>query len=155
VQIEAVRSITPEIVETFARLLPQQTAGARHPTADQLTAVVEVPTNTVLIARDDGGTIVGTLTLMLMMTPGATFGFVEDVVVDVAARGRGIGEALVRECLRLGAEQGAERIELHSGNRRQAAIRLYQRVGFKKFETNVWRFVVAEAAGATHAEFNP
>jgi ribosomal protein S18 acetylase RimI-like enzyme len=78
---------------------------------------------------------------MILITPGATFGFVEDVVVDTAARGQGIGEALVRECLRLAAEQGARRIELHSGNHRQAAIRLYQRVGFKKFETNVWRFL--------------
>ena len=145
-RIEAVTSITPELVETFAHLLPQQTLGARHPTAEQLAAVVEVPTNTLLIARDDRGAIVGTLTLMLLLTPGATFGFVEDVVVDVAARGRGIGEALVRECLRLAAEQGAERIELHSGNHRQAAIRLYQRVGFKKFETNVWRFVTGEHA---------
>jgi ribosomal protein S18 acetylase RimI-like enzyme len=146
VRIEAVTSITPELVETFARLLPQQTLGARHPTAEQLAAVVEVPTNTLLIARDDEGAIVGTLTLMLLLTPGATFGFVEDVVVDVASRGRGIGEALVRECLRLGAEQGAERIELHSNSRRQAAIRLYQRVGFKQFETNVWRFVTGEDA---------
>ena len=94
-QIEAVRSITPELVESLARLLPQQSLGARHPTAQQLAAVVEVPTNTLLIARDDRGAIVGTLTLMLLLTPGATFGFVEDVVVDVAARGRGIGEALV------------------------------------------------------------
>jgi len=139
--IEIVTSVTPELVEAFATLLPQQSPGARHPTADQLTAVVERPGNTVLVARDEHGVIVGTLTLMILLTPGATFGFVEDVVVDAAARGRGIGEALVRECLRLAGEQGARRIELHSGNHRQAAIRLYQRVGFKKFETNVWRFV--------------
>jgi len=147
-RIETVRSITPELVESFARLLPQQSRGARHPTAQQLAAVVEVPTNTLLIARDDAGAIVGTLTLMLLVTPGATFGFVEDVVVDVESRGHGIGEALVRECLRLGAEQGAERIELHSANFRQAAIRLYQRVGFKKFETNVWRFVMGQNAAS-------
>jgi hypothetical protein len=47
----------------------------------------------------------------------------------------------VKECLRLAAERGASRVELHSGNHRPDAIRLYQRVGFKKFETNVWRFV--------------
>jgi ribosomal protein S18 acetylase RimI-like enzyme len=103
--------------------------------------VLEAPANTLLVARDEQGAIVGTLTLIILLTPGATSGFVEDVVVDEAARGRGIGAALVRECLRLAAERGARRIELHSGNHRQAAIRLYQRVGFKKFETNVWRFV--------------
>jgi ribosomal protein S18 acetylase RimI-like enzyme len=140
-RIEVVTSVTPEHVGAFARLLPQQSPGARYPTAEQLTAVVESPTNTLLVARDDQGSIVGTLTLMVLLTPGATFGFVEDVVVDEASRGQGIGEALVRECLRLAAEQGAERVELHSGNHRQPAIRLYQRVGFKKFETNVWRYV--------------
>lgn len=140
-QIELIRSITPEHVEAFARLLPQQSQGARHPTAEQLTAVANQQGNSLLIARDDQGKIVGTLTLMILVTPGATFGFVEDVVVDRDARRQGIGEGLVRECLRLAAEQGARRIELHSGNHRPDAIRLYQRVGFKKFETNVWRFL--------------
>ncbi|MCC7370355.1 MAG: GNAT family N-acetyltransferase [Chloroflexi bacterium] len=95
-----------------------------------------------LAARGGDGRIVGTLTLLLLATPGATFGFVEDVVVDEPVRGKGIGEALVRECQRLAAEQRACRIELHSGNHRQPAIRLHQRVGFTKFETNVWRYVV-------------
>lgn len=143
-QIETVTAVTPELVEAFARLLPQQSVGARHPTAEQLTAVIDSPTNTVLVARDEHGAIVGTLTLTILLTPGATFGFVEDVVVDHPARGKGIGEALVRECQRLALAQGARRIELHSGNHRQAAIRLYQRVGFNRFETNVWRFVHPE-----------
>jgi ribosomal protein S18 acetylase RimI-like enzyme len=68
------------------------------------------------------------------------------VVVDEAARGQGIGEALVTEGVRLAAEQGAQQIDLHSGNHRQAAIRLYQRVGFEKFETNVWRFLHEQPA---------
>jgi ribosomal protein S18 acetylase RimI-like enzyme len=144
-RIEVVTSIGEEHVEAFARLLPQQSPGARHPTAEQLTAVVQAPVNTLLVARDEQGVIVGTLTLMILLTPGETFGFVEDVVVDEDARGQGIGEALVRACLRLAAEQGARRVELHSGNHRQAAIRLYQRVGFKKFETNVWRYVPEQA----------
>ena len=140
-RIEHVTHVTPELVEAFARLLPQQSPDARHPTTEQLAAVIAVPINTLLIARDESGTIVGTLTLMLLVTPGATFGFVEDVVVDAAARKQGIGEALVRACQRIAREQGASRIELHSGNHRPDAIRLYQRVGFTKFETNVWRYV--------------
>lgn len=140
-QIEVIRTVTAELVDAFARLLPQQSANARHPTAEQLAAVIAPATNTLLVARDAQGVIVGTLTLMMLITPGATFGFVEDVVVDAAARGQGIGEALVRECQRLAYARGASRIELHSGNHRQPAIRLYQRVGFTKFETNVWRHV--------------
>jgi ribosomal protein S18 acetylase RimI-like enzyme len=144
-QIESVKTVTPELVEAFARLLPQHNPRARHPTAEQVAAVITPATNTLLIARDEQGKIVGTLTLILILAPGATFGFVEDVVVDEAARGQGIGEALVRECQRLALEQGASRVELHSGNHRQPAIRLYQRVGFKKIETNVLRFVPEQA----------
>ena len=142
-QLETVTSITPEHVQAFARMLPQQSPGARHPTAEQLTAVAQQPGNALLIARDDQGAIVGTLTMILMLTPGATFSFVEDVVVDQSARRQGIGEALMLECLRIAAERGATRVELHSGNHRPDAIRLYQRLGFKKFETNVFRYIAA------------
>jgi ribosomal protein S18 acetylase RimI-like enzyme len=101
---------------------------------------VAAPGNTLLIARDEQGAIVGTLTLVVYPTPGATLGYIEDVVVDEPARGRGIGEALVDEGLRIAAERGAVQTDLLSGNHRQAAIRLYRRVGFEHFETNVWRF---------------
>ena len=95
----------------------------------------------MLLARDDQGAIAGTLTLTIFLTPGSVLGWIEDVVVDSEARGQGIGEALVKEGVRLARKQGAYQIDLHSGNHRQAAIRLYQRVGFKKFETNVWRYL--------------
>lgn len=140
-QIETVTRVTTELVEAFGRLLPQLGPGARRPTAEQLTAIVEAQGHTLLVARADDGTIVGTLMLVILLTPGATFALVEDVVVDTAARRQGIGEALTRECLRLAAEQGASRVELHSGNHRPHAIRLYQRIGFKQFETNVFRYV--------------
>jgi ribosomal protein S18 acetylase RimI-like enzyme len=140
-RLELVAEVTAELVDAMARLLPQQSVGARHPTAAELAAVVGSSSNSLLIARDDNGDIVGTLTLTILYTPGSTFGFVEDVVVDESARGRGIGETMVKECLRIATTRGAHRVELHSSDRRQAAIRLYQRVGFKKFDTNVWRFV--------------
>jgi ribosomal protein S18 acetylase RimI-like enzyme len=143
-QIEPVTSVTPELVEAFARLLPQQGPGARHPTHEPLAAIVSAQGHTLLIARNAEGAIVGTLTLVILLTPGATFGFVEDVVVDASARRQGIGEALTRECLRLAAERGAPRVELHSGNHRPDAIRQYQRIGFKKVETNLFRYVPVE-----------
>lgn len=73
--VEAITGVTPELVDAFARLLPQQSPGARHPTAEQLRAIAEQPGTTLLIARDEHGVVVGTLTLIIMLTPGATFGF--------------------------------------------------------------------------------
>jgi ribosomal protein S18 acetylase RimI-like enzyme len=143
-RIEVVDIITAEHVEAFARLMPQHSRGALPPTPEHLRLVVESPANTVFVARDDLGVLVGSLTLTIFMTPGGTIGWIEDVVVDEAARGQGIGEALVTEGVRRARERGARQIDLHSGSHRQAAIRLYQRVGFKKFETNVWRFLHEE-----------
>src|SRR5438046_1086163 len=103
-KIEALTEITPAVVEAFARLMPQHSASSRLPTAEHLRGVVESPANTLLVAYDEQGAIVGTLTLIIFLTPGGTAGFVEDVVVDREARGQGIGEALVNEGLRLAAE---------------------------------------------------
>jgi ribosomal protein S18 acetylase RimI-like enzyme len=140
-QIERVTEITSEHVEVFGRLMPQHSKGALPPTQEHLQRVAESSANTLLVARDGQGAIVGTLTLTIFLTPGGTIGWIEDVVVDQAARGQGVGEALVKEGVRIARERGALQIDLHSGNHRQAAIRLYQRVGFKKFETNVWRYL--------------
>lgn len=138
--VEAVTSVTPELVAAFARLLPQQSPDARHPGHAELVAVVQAESNTLLIARDGAENIVGTLTLVVYPTPGKTLGYIEDVVVDAPSRGQGIGALLVTEALRLAAERGAVQIDLLSGDHRQAAVRLYQRLGFRRFETNVFRY---------------
>jgi ribosomal protein S18 acetylase RimI-like enzyme len=149
--IETVATVTPELVAALARLLPQLSPGVREPTHDDLTRVVGEPGSVLLVARDEGGAIVGTLTLLVYATPSKVFGFVEDVVVDAAARGRGIGEALVTEALRLAAERGAVRTELHSSSRREAAIRLYERLGFKRVDTNTLRYSHESRPGARAA----
>ncbi len=85
-RIEIVSEVTPdsapELVEAFARLMPQHAHGARLPSAQELYRVAAAPGTTLLIARDEQGGIVGTLTLIVFLTPGATLGYIEDVVVD-------------------------------------------------------------------------
>jgi len=60
--------------------------------------------------------------------------------VDAAARGKGAGEALSREALLVAALRGARTVELTSKPSREAANRLYRRLGFELRETNVYRF---------------
>jgi ribosomal protein S18 acetylase RimI-like enzyme len=95
----------------------------------------------LLLARDDEGTIVGTLTLVLYRIPTGLRARIEDVVVDEAGRGQGVGEALTREAMRLAAEAGVRSVELTSHPTREAANRLYRRLGFEQRDTNVyvWR----------------
>ena len=65
---------------------------------------------------------------------------IEDVVVDAAQRGKGVGEALTREALRVAQEAGVTTVDLTSRPSREAANRLYQRIGFEKRETKVYRY---------------
>ena len=132
---------TQELIEAFARLLPQLSASAAPLNLQSLGAIIEASTNTVLIARDlsAGGRIVGTLTLVMFRIPTAVRAWIEDVVVDGEARGLGVGEALVSAAVNLGKQYGAKTIDLTSRQSRQAAHRLYEKVGFHVRDTSVYR----------------
>ena len=142
IRVEVADKATPELVEAFARLVPQLSRSAPPLDAEALGAVISHPANQVLVARDDSGKVLGTLTLVVFPIPTAMRAWIEDVVVDDAARGQGVGEALNREALRLAAEAGAKTVDLTSRPSREAANRLYQRIGFQARETNVYRYTL-------------
>ena len=132
--------VEDELVAAFQRLIPQLSRSNPPPTEDHLRAMVESPGTHVLVARDDDGSIVGSLTLVVFRIPTAVRAWIEDVVVDAAARGKGVGEALNRQALDLAREHGAKTVDLTSRPSREAANRLYKRIGFEPRETNVYRF---------------
>ena len=142
IEIRAATEATAELAAAFGRLIPQLST-ATPPDLAALREIVASPSNTVLLAYDlASGKIVGTLTLVVCRIPTAIRAWIEDVVVDAAARGRGVGEALTREGLRRAAERGAASVELTSRPAREAANRLYERLGFVRRETNVYRYVL-------------
>jgi ribosomal protein S18 acetylase RimI-like enzyme len=136
--IEAVTDVTDEILAAFARLLPQLSSTAQPIDRATLARTVSCETNTVLIARD-GSDILGSLTLVMFPLPTGLRAWVEDVVVDHAARGRGIGAALTAEAVRLARLAGARTLDLTTRPSREAANRLYQRQGFQLRESQVYR----------------
>lgn len=141
-QIEETTQITDEIVAAFARLIPQLAPGTPPLSWAELAEVVASPVTSLLVARDPqrGGAIVGALTLVSFRIPTGRCVWIEDVIVDAAARGQGIGEALCRAALERAAAAGATAVDLTSRPTREAANRLYQRIGFQKRETNVYRY---------------
>ena len=142
VQISEATEVTIELVEAFARLIPQLSASNPPPSEEELKAIVTSRASVLLIARDPAleGTIVGSLTLVLFRIPTGVRAWIEDVVVDGAARGRGVGEALNRVAIERAQRAGAKTVDLTSRPSREAANRLYQRIGFEPRETNVYRY---------------
>ena len=98
VDIEVVSEVTSDVVEAFSRLLPQLSTSASPLDAEALSVIVSAPASTLLIARADGE-IVGTLTLVIFPIPTGIRAWVEDVVVDEAARGKQFGGKRVGEAL--------------------------------------------------------
>ena len=104
----------------------------------KLAAIIGSPSTVLFIARLDEH-IVGSLTLATFRIPTGIRAWIEDVVVDSAARGHGVGEALNQAAILEARHRGAITVELTSRPSREAANRLYQRLGFVARETNVYR----------------
>jgi ribosomal protein S18 acetylase RimI-like enzyme len=139
--IEEATEATQELVDAIARLLPLLSRNASAPSAATLDQMVASPATTLLIARDGvSGPIVGTLTLALFRIPTGTRAWIEDVIVSDSVQGRGCGELLTRAALDAAAAAGALTVDLTSRPSREAANRLYTRLGFKVRDTNVYRY---------------
>jgi ribosomal protein S18 acetylase RimI-like enzyme len=140
--LEIARTVDAELLEAVKRLYPQLNPASKGPNEEQLREIISSPATTLLLARDvaGGGRIIGSLILITFRVGRGLKGLIEDVVVDSESRGKGVGEALSREALRIAAQRGAAMVDLTSLPVREAANRLYQRIGFKKRDTNVYRF---------------
>ena len=132
--------MTPELVAAFRRLVPQLSKSSPVAGGAELAEMVRSPATVLLLARDPDKGIVGTLTLVLFRIPTGVRAWIEDVVVDEAERGRGIAEILCREALNRASAAGARTVDLTSRPSREAANRLYRRLGFVKRDTNVYRW---------------
>jgi ribosomal protein S18 acetylase RimI-like enzyme len=141
VVVEEVAAVDVELVDAFARLVPQLSSSAPPPGAAELQEMVDSPCTTVFAARLED-VIVGALTLVVFRIPTGLRAWIEDVVVDDAARGRGAASALTQAALARAAGLGARTVDLTSRPSREAANRLYQHLGFERRETNMYRYPV-------------
>ena len=139
VEIRECTEVTPEVVAAFERLVPQLSRSNPPPSAAELSEIA-ASTATVLLLAHDGEQVVGALTLAVFRIPTGLRAWIEDVVVDEAARGRGVGEALNQAALDHARAIGARTVDLTSRPSREAANRLYRRLGFVERDTNVYRY---------------
>jgi len=136
--IEAATEANQELLDALTALLPQLNPKLKPLTMERLSTVIGDPATTLLVARYDAR-IVGAAAVLVYATPAFVKARIEDVVVDEHSRGKGVGEALVRRCMEVARERGAEIVELQSARWRKEANRLYPRLGFQLRESNLYR----------------
>ncbi len=137
--LDIVTHADDELYQAFQRLVPQLTNNNPPPSLNDLADLVRDSSSTLITARNDSGEIVGALTLTVYRVPTGIRSIIEDVIVDISARGQGVGESLMRYAIDLAREKGASNISLTSNPLRVAANRLYLRVGFTKRDTNAYQ----------------
>jgi ribosomal protein S18 acetylase RimI-like enzyme len=128
--------VTDELLEACARLIPQLTR-APMPTRAELESLL-ASESVLVVAHAPGGRIVGAGALGVFRTPSGVHAHIEDIIVDEDARGQGCGEAIVRHLLDEARRLGLPGVSLTCNPRRQAANRLYRRMGFSEWDTNVY-----------------
>ena len=142
IKIFEITEMSQKVYDAFERLLPQLSSSAKTPTWEELEDLIHSKAGIVLAAVDDEdpeGTILGTMTLVVFRIPTGVRAWVEDVVVDKEARGKGIGEKLIRTSIERAKAEGAKTVDLTSRPSRVEAHRLYKRCGFEMRETCVFR----------------
>jgi ribosomal protein S18 acetylase RimI-like enzyme len=140
VTVSEATEVTDELVRAFAHLVPQLSSSSPPPGRGELVEMVDSASSVLFMARNGAGILVGSLTLALFRVPTGLRAWIEDVVVDESARGAGAGEALVAAALERAEAVGVRSVDLTSRPSREAANRLYVRMGFELRTTNVYRY---------------
>lgn len=142
IEISRVKESSARLVEAFERLLPQLSSSATMPTAEHIERMVASELLYLLVASDESGEIVGMLSLVVLDIPTGRKAYIEDVVTDAVCRGCGVGQRLVEEAICIARSEGVKRIYLTSNPTREAAHALYQKCGFERYDTFVFRYEV-------------
>ena len=138
ITVDVVARVDADLAEAAARLVPQLSTSARVPGQWELGQIVKEPGTALIVARE-GRVIVGMLTLHTFRATTGIHAWIQDVVVDKAAKGRGVSELLTQEAVRLSAERGAHTAELASRPSRAGKGRLYERLGFELRQAQLYR----------------
>jgi ribosomal protein S18 acetylase RimI-like enzyme len=139
VHVEVLNVVSEQDADAISRLVPQVSHQVKSVSRDRINRVATDPRSCIVVART-GGQVVGTATLLTMVTLVGQFGYVEEVAVDGALRGRGIGRALMGGIVAAARDRALDFVELTSRPSREAANTLYKSIGFQVRETNVYRF---------------
>lgn len=139
-EIYFIASFDDWLLDEIARLMPQLTS-APAPDRHLLNQVLGDQNEMVIVVKKENPqNLVGFGTLCVYVSPSGYHAHIEDVVVDDSERGKGVGEEIIKALLSAAADKGYEGVSLTCNPRREEANRLYQKMGFKKWDTNNYWF---------------
>lgn len=137
--IDRITHVDETTVQAFKKLMPQLTGKEEHPSLEELQKVIQSK-DTFLFFATEGEEVIGTLSLVFYHISSGLKAWIEDVIVDENARGKGVATALMWHAIQVARDEGAKKVDLTSLPRREAANRLYLKMGFEKRESNMYRF---------------
>lgn len=131
-----------DLAKAFVTLVPQLSRSNPPPALDAVAEIIAHGANTQFVARDDDGHVVGVSTLAVFPIPTGRRAWIEDVIVDEANAGQGIGAQLCEAMIARARELGCTTVDLTSRPSREAANHLYKKLGFIERDTNVYRYAL-------------
>ena len=143
IKISELKEGNAEVLASINKLLPQLSSSAQQISMDRLLELINSDSTRLFLGIDDDGQILGMLSLIILKIPTGNKAWIEDVVVDVKSRGEGLGKSLMDHALERARILGAKSIDLTSRPSRESANKLYQSLGYKIRETNVYRYKVS------------
>lgn len=143
-QIERITTMNEGVYKAFERLMPQLTDKIEYPTYEELKKVIDSENVHLCFAYDDDNNVIGTVSVVFYRIPTGLKAWIEDVIVDNAARGKGVGVAMILHAIEIARNKGALKVDLTSNPRRIAANNLYRKLGFEKRESNVYRYFLVD-----------
>jgi ribosomal protein S18 acetylase RimI-like enzyme len=143
INISELTETSSSVLQSINELLPQLSSSAQVISLDRLSELVESDNTLIFIGTDESGQILGMLSLIVMKIPTGNKAWIEDVVVDQSARGKGMGKALMNHALEKAKELAVKSVDLTSRPSREKANMLYQSLGYQIRETNVYRHKIS------------
>ena len=143
INISELTETSSSVLQSINELLPQLSSSAQVISMDRLSELVESDNTIIFLGTDDSGQILGMLSIIVMKIPTGNKAWIEDVVVDQSARGKGMGKALMNHALEKAKELAVKSVDLTYRPSREKANMLYKSLGYKIRETNVYRHKIS------------
>lgn len=141
ISIESITEVTSEVVDAIQQLAQKIGSNYKQLTENDLQDMVASPNTTILVARVDQK-IVGMITVLVFRIPYVKKAYLDDLVIDETYRGHGIAKQLMKQAMNLATNKGASYVDLTARPRRMEGNSLYESLGFKKRDTNVYRLII-------------